>query len=158
MQPRSREDSKQIKKAFFVSSSLRGCILFALVLMTTVVASQEPSTRSVFQGVYTAAQSERGRSVYQASCGQCHGETLGGDIGPTLTGPFWSIWDGRNAAELLKTIRTTMPADAPESLKPQEYADLVAYLFSVNKFPAGETELPVDQAALESIKISKQSP
>ena len=49
-----------------------------------------------------------------------------------------------------------MPADAPESLKPQEYADLVAYLFSVNKFPAGETELPTNQEALEKIRIAKQ--
>jgi mono/diheme cytochrome c family protein len=130
----------------------------ALILIATLVAAQAPTDRSVWQGVYTAAQSERGRAVYQASCGQCHGETLGGDIGPTLVGPFWSIWDGRTAADLLKTIRTTMPADAPESLKSQEYADLVAYLFSVNKFPAGETELPVDQAALETIRILKESP
>ena len=121
-----------------------------------IAAAQGPETRTVGQGVYTAAQSERGATVYKQSCGTCHGETLGGDIGPTLTGPFWSIWEGKTTADLFKTIRTTMPADAPESLKPQEYADLVAYLFSVNKFPAGEKELPVDQAALETIKITKQ--
>jgi S-disulfanyl-L-cysteine oxidoreductase SoxD len=140
----------------FECSGLRGCIFFALVVTTTLIAAQEPSTRSVWQGVYTAAQSERGRVVYQSSCGQCHGETLGGDIGPTLVGPFWAIWEGRTAAELLKIIRTTMPADAPESLKPQEYADLVAYLFSVNKFPAGEMELPAEPEALEKIRIAKQ--
>ena len=49
-----------------------------------------------------------------------------------------------------------MPADGPESLKPQEYADIVTYLFSVNKFPAGETELPTDAAALEAIRITKE--
>ena len=102
----------------------------------------------MWQGVSQAAQSERGRSVYQQSCGQCHGETLGGDIGPTLSGPFWSIWEGRTAARSLQSIRTTMPADAPESLKAQEYADLIAFLFSVNKFPAGEKELTADPAAL----------
>ena len=140
----------------FVSSCLRGCLLFAPLLTTALAVAQEPAARSVWQGVYTAAQSERGRSVYQQSCGQCHGETLGGDIGPTLSGPFWSIWEGRSAADLYKSIRTTMPADAPESLKAQEYADLIAFLFSVNKFPAGEKELPADSAALEAIKISKQ--
>jgi alcohol dehydrogenase (cytochrome c) len=110
----------------------------------------------VWQGVYTAAQSERGRSVYQQSCGQCHGETLGGDIAPTLVGPFWAIWEGRTAAELYKVIRTTMPADAPESLKPQEYADLIAYLFSANKFPPGEKELSADPAVLETVRIGKE--
>jgi S-disulfanyl-L-cysteine oxidoreductase SoxD len=156
MQPRRLEGSKNLSKVVFASSCLRGCISVALILATALVVAQEPATRSVGQGVYTAAQSERGRSVYQQSCGQCHGETLGGDIGPTLVGPFWSIWEGRTAADLYKSIRATMPADAPESLKPQEYADLVAYLFSVNKFPAGERELPADQAALEKIRISKQ--
>ena len=156
MPPRRHENTKNTVNRNFESSRLRGCILFAVALTVAVVASQEPSTRSVWQGVYSAVQSERGAAVYRASCGTCHGETLNGDIGPTLTGPFWSIWDGRTAADLLKTIRTTMPADAPDSLKPQEYADLIAYLFSVNKFPAGEKELPTDQAALESIKITKQ--
>ena len=156
MQPRRREDAKKTFDMSFESSSLRDCLAFALIVMTTLVAGQEPATRSVWQGVYTAAQSERGRSVYQQSCGQCHGETLGGDIGPTLSGPFWSIWEGRSAADLYKSIRTTMPADAPESLKPQEYADLIAFMFSVNKFPAGEKEMPADPAALEAIRISKQ--
>jgi alcohol dehydrogenase (cytochrome c) len=133
----------------------RRCLSFVLVATTTVVAGQETG-RSVWQGVYTTAQSERGKSVYQQSCGQCHGETLGGDIGPTLVGPFWAIWEGRTAAELYKVIRTTMPADAPESLKPQEYADLIAYLFNVNTFPAGEKELPAEPAELERITISKQ--
>ena len=137
---------------------MKRVVLLIVGCAAALAAAQEPATRSVWQGVYTAPQSERGRAVYQSACGQCHGETLGGDIGPTLVGPFWSIWDGRTAADLMKTIRTTMPADAPESLKPQEYADLLAYLFSVNKFPAGEKELPADQAALESIKITTQSP
>ena len=140
-------ESKRLKRFLVLAIGTAG---------TASLLGAQTGTRSVWQGVYTAAQSERGRSVYQQSCGQCHGETLGGDIGPTLTGPFWSIWEGRSAADLYKSIRTTMPADAPESLKAQEYADLIAFLFSVNKFPAGETELPADPVALEAIRISKQ--
>src|SRR5687767_3415833 len=101
---------------------MKRVVLLIVGCAAAVAAAQEQGTRTVWQGVYSAAQSERGRSVYQQSCGQCHGETLGGDIGPTLVGPFWSIWEGRSAADLYKSIRTTMPADAPESLKPQEYA------------------------------------
>jgi alcohol dehydrogenase (cytochrome c) len=121
-----------------------------------IALAQEPGTRSVWQGVYTTAQSERGRAIYQSSCAQCHGETLGGDIAPTLTGPFWSIWEGRTAADLFKAIRTTMPADAPDSLKPAEYTDIVAYLFSVNKFPAGSAEMAASPEVLESIRIEAE--
>lgn len=115
-------------------------------------AAQE---RTVWDGVYTAGQSDRGRAAYRMSCASCHGESLAGDVAPALSGPFWSIWEGRTVAELFKVIRTTMPADGPESLKPQEYADIVAYLFNVNKFPVGEAELPTDAGALEAVKITK---
>jgi mono/diheme cytochrome c family protein len=142
-------ESKRLKRFLALAIGTAGAV--------TLLGAQT-SPQNVWQGVYTAAQSERGRSVYLQSCGSCHGETLNGDIGPTLTGPFWSIWDGRTAADLYKSIRTTMPADAPDSLKAQEYADLIAYLFSVNKFPAGDKELPAEPAALENVKISKQAP
>jgi S-disulfanyl-L-cysteine oxidoreductase SoxD len=118
-------------------------------------AARGQSAKTVWDGVYTTAQSDRGRAAYRMSCASCHGESLAGDLAPALSGPFWSIWEGRPVAELFKVIRTTMPADGPESLKPQEYADIVAYLFSVNKFPAGDVELPTDAAALEAIKVTK---
>jgi mono/diheme cytochrome c family protein len=154
MQPRSSEDTKKTQVNFFETSCLRGCTLITWVLTATFVATQDATTRSVWQGVYTAAQSERGQAVYKASCASCHGDQLNGDVAPTLTGPFWAIWEGKTAAELFKTIRTTMPADAPESLKAQEYADLVAYLFSVNKFPAGEKELSAEPESLERVRIT----
>ena len=126
-----------------------------LVVSLPTAAAPVQSTRTVWDGVYTAGQSDRGRAAYRMSCASCHGESLAGDVAPALSGPFWSIWEGRTVAELFKVIRTTMPADGPESLKPQEYADIVAYLFNVNKFPAGEAELPTDATALEAVKITK---
>jgi mono/diheme cytochrome c family protein len=147
----------------FKSSDLRfkigGAVYAAFSLLVvglpTTAAPLQPTTRTVWDGVYTVAQSDRGRAAYRMSCASCHGESLQGDLAPALSGPFWSIWEGRPVAELMKVIRTTMPADGPESLKPEEYAAIVAYLFNVNKFPAGETELPTDAAALEAIKITK---
>ena len=129
-----------------------GVIVFPGISSVSKAAAQE---RTVWDGVYTAGQSDRGRAAYRMSCASCHGESLAGDVAPALSGPFWSIWEGRTVAELFKVIRTTMPADGPESLKPQEYADIVAYLFNVNKFPAGEVELPTDATALEAVKITK---
>ena len=129
-----------------------GLIVFLGISSLSTAAAQE---RTVWDGVYTTAQSDRGRAAYRMSCASCHGESLAGDVAPALSGPFWSIWEGRTVAELFKVIRTTMPADGPESLKPQEYADIVTYLFNVNKFPAGEVELPTDAAALEAVKITK---
>ena len=48
-----------------------------------------------------------------------------------------------------------MPATAPGSLSEQQTADILAYIFSVSKYPAGTTELdakvePLKQIALDS--------
>ena len=40
-------------------------------------------------------------------------------------------------------------------LNPQQTSDLIAYIFKLNKFPAGSADLEKDQAALKSIKIRK---
>jgi hypothetical protein len=51
-----------------------------------------------------------------------------------------------------------MPADAPGTLTPQQTSDITAYVLKLNKYPAGQTELPTDLAALKNIKIEGQPP
>ena len=112
--------------------------------------------RTVWDGVYTAEQSARGKEVATSTCDACHGEGLAGsDIGPGLRGEdFKSGWVGRTVGDLFEKIHTTMPANSPGSLKPQQSADLVAYIFKLNEFPEGTTELPSETAQLGAISIS----
>jgi len=49
-----------------------------------------------------------------------------------------------------------MPGDAPGSLKPAEVADVIAFMLSKGGFPAGQTELPNDAAALKQLKYAAQ--
>jgi mono/diheme cytochrome c family protein len=46
-----------------------------------------------------------------------------------------------------------MPASAPGTLSEQQTADIIAYLFSVGKYPAGTTELAAKMEPLSKIKI-----
>ena len=48
-----------------------------------------------------------------------------------------------------------MPADAPRSLGLPETADILAYMLSLNKCPAGEKELSPDMVALSEIRITR---
>ena len=111
--------------------------------------------RSVLQGVYTEEQRKRGQGVYADACASCHAAALtGADVVPALVGPdFLGKWTGATAGELFERIRSTMPQDSPGSLSPQQYADVVALIFNRNKFPAGRTPLPDDDAALRMIRI-----
>src|SRR3982751_129485 len=106
------------------------------------VQAQAPKT--VLDGIYTAAQAERGKAVYAMTCAGCHGEKAeGGASGPTLSGPdFTNGYKDGSAAARLSKITQDMPSNAPGSLEPQQYADVFAYVLSVNKYPAGKAEAP----------------
>jgi mono/diheme cytochrome c family protein len=121
----------------------------------TSVSAQQPA--SVLGGVYTEAQAKRGEKVYGDNCVTCHGPKLQGTdtAGPTLTGPdFVNGWKDMTVAALFAKISSDMPSSAPGSLKPEEYADVLSFVLSSNKYPAGQQELPTDPAALKGVKMA----
>src|SRR3954468_17445380 len=115
-----------------------------------------PVPQSATAGPYTEAQSQRGDAVSEKSCVSCHGPKLTGtDVGPTLQGEYFMMnWGGKPAAELFDRIHTTMPADAPGSLTPQQTVDVIAYVLKLNNFAPGAAELSTDTGALGTVKIA----
>ncbi len=102
---------------------------------------------SLRDGIFTTAQAERGAAVYEKSCSGCHQREQ-------FTGPgFIDAWSGQTADAPFDVIRTTMPEDNPSSLKRRDYAAVLAYLFSLNGLPAGETDLPSLTRKLKLIRI-----
>ena len=126
-------------------------------------AAQPPAAAagsSVGSGVYTEEQAKRGEAVSNKLCTSCHGpELTGGEAGPALVGlEFLGNWNNLTVADFFDRVHSTMPADAPGTLVPQQTSDVTAYIFKLNKFPAGTTELPTDLAALKGIKIEGAQP
>lgn len=120
---------------------------------------QETVASSVWDGAYTDQQAERGTIVYKEKCVTCHGEKLeGGSAGPALSGEdFMLDWQGKSVDSLFQRTILTMPGDDPGKLTPKEAADVLAYVLSANKFPAGPKELPAtDREALKQIRIQPQ--
>ena len=114
-----------------------------ILLLAVAVSAMAQSPRTFQDGVYTASQAERGKSVYAAQCANCHGATLtGGHETPALTGEtFLAHWRAKPVDALLENVRVTMPADRPGSLSREKNAEVVAYVLSVNRLPAGAREL-----------------
>ena len=122
----------------------------------TVLAAQGAATaQTVWDRVFTPDQATRGSATYLDECSRCHSETLaGGDFGPPVVGTaFWDEWKEKTAADLFDLIRTTMPQDSPGRLSASQIADVLAFLMKSNGFPAGETPLSSDAAALALIRI-----
>src|SRR5262249_12346576 len=114
----------------------------------------------VWSGVFSEAQAKRGESTANQRCSSCHGaDLMGGEAGPALVGlEFLGNWNQQSLGDLFDRIHSTMPADAPGSLSLQETSDIIARVLQLNKFPAGEKELPTDMSALGQIKIESTPP
>jgi mono/diheme cytochrome c family protein len=131
-------------------------VLCAAVLV--VSAAPQPSSQTIWNGVFSAAQAKRGEAIAGKRCATCHNADLaGGQDGPSLVGAdVLQAWSGTSVGDLFDRVRTTMPADAPQTLSPQETADIVAFIFSQNKCPAGDKELPSEMDALKQIQITPE--
>jgi hypothetical protein len=78
---------------------------------------------------------------------------------PELAGKeFNGDWNDLPVSDLFDRTRATMPADKPGTLQPEQAADLIAFLLQKAAFPAGQTDLPSDPAALKAIRFVSPKP
>jgi mono/diheme cytochrome c family protein len=129
----------------------------SLALIVALATVPRAQTRSVADGAYTEAQAERGKTAYEAQCSFCHLSDLTGQgFAPGLVDDtFKARWAEGDLGELYTIVKVTMPQDKPDSLTPEEYAAIVAYMLKMNDYPAGKQELVADEAALKNIKFKK---
>ena len=115
-------------------------------MLSAPLAAQNAG-KTTHSGVYSRDQANRGLDVYMGMCKSCHSP----DAYTAAT--FTSKWEGRSLAELYLFLRDQMPKNEPGSLTPEEYADVLAYLLSINRMPAGDVELPADADRMKSIRF-----
>jgi alcohol dehydrogenase (cytochrome c) len=118
--------------------SLAGAaVLFVLGLLRTRAGSD-----ALPQGFYTQAQASSGQTVYTQHCAQCHGTNLQGQSGSSLVGSqFQQHYASGTMAELYDFISKQMPANAPGSLRQEEYLAVTAFILAKNGAAAGATPL-----------------
>jgi len=113
----------------------------------------EAAERTVWDGVYSAPQAERGKVTFLDNCARCHGPDLEGTTSPSpaivggvaLSGDvFKKNWYAATVHDLFEKISKTMPAQPATktgTLTEAEVLDLVAFILSRNEFPAGAADL-----------------
>ena len=122
--------------------ALAGTSLFLAGILAAPVTLAE--TKTLKDGVFTAAQAEAGAAVYEASCKNCHDMKF---YQNTLRS-----WSSQPLLYLWENIFGTMPADNPGSLMFEDYTNVLAYILSENGFPAGEGVLNPDDG-MDQISI-----
>ncbi|OAJ53518.1 cytochrome C [Paraburkholderia ginsengiterrae] len=97
---------------------------------------------------FDSAQVAHGKTLYSGACAKCHGPNLQGLNAPALRGPAFA--PAANAKLTIGGVygymTNNMPADRPGKMKPQEYADIMAFLLYSNGYSAGSTKLTDDNA------------
>ena len=96
--------------------------------------------------VYSKAQAEAGEKLYQDHCLLCHDKRY--------FRPVFKTWEGKSLGTMNTVMNTSMPLNNPASLALQDYVDILAYMLSLNRYPAGDEPLPNDNDALEAITIA----
>lgn len=137
--------------------------IFAVIGAVTMLGATsglyaQSAMRSIWDGVYTTAQADRGKALYVDSCAKCHGGTLdGNDEVPALKGAhFMADWETQSVVDLVNRIRTTMPMDNPGTLSTESAINVVSYILQQNGIPTGSAEL-TDGTAMQ-IRIDAQKP
>jgi quinoprotein glucose dehydrogenase len=130
---------------------ISAAVLAALSLPAAFAQSGEQASRTIWDGVYSQAQAERGRNAYLATCARCHGDDLAGFRGAMEGKRFMEGWSEDTVYSLFHRIQSTMPPGQAGSLPDQSYVDIVAFIFSRNQFPTGAEDLSV--TGLEKIRI-----
>jgi hypothetical protein len=135
-------------------------LIFIAGIFFATAEAQNASHRTVWDGVYTAAQAERGKRSYDANCASCHGSLSGGNRVELLHGKeFMERWREDNLSSLLLFLEASMP---PLNTRPKDYAplntptylEIVTYILQGNGFPAGSDDLQAD--VLKDIQIEEK--
>jgi alcohol dehydrogenase (cytochrome c) len=87
---------------------------------------------------FSSDQVASGGLAYGQNCAVCHGAQLEGGGAPALVGrTFNAQWNGKTVAVLYNYIHQNMPLGKADSLPPQQYADITAFVLSRNGLQAG---------------------
>lgn len=140
-----------------MSSIFRFALLAAVVGLASLSAAGEaaaqgsPEARTAREGVYTTAQANRGKRIYEQECALCHGprEFAGA--------AFLRRWGNMPLGSLFVHIKNTMPQTAPGILTEAQTADVVSYVLQLNGYPTGSAELPGALDELTRIRFEEPS-
>lgn len=137
-----------VQQRIFVVSIVATCL-------ATLAGAQD--RRTVWDGVYSSAQANRGRAAYTSNCARCHGDALEGHDAPALVGDtFMRNWGESTLASLLSKVEA-MPPKTQTARTREGNADLVAYILETNQFPAGGADfMPGADAVDDTVIVERE--
>lgn len=116
----------------------------ALAFLAATASYADP--RTINDGIYTDDQAESGEKLYAEHCLTCHDKKY--------FRPVLKAWEGQPLSVLYTVMSASMPESNPGALPRKDYVDILAYILSLSRYPAGESELDYKDGILDEIVIS----
>ena len=86
----------------YLAATCAAVLIGPLTLLRAAPGTTQ-DTPSVWNGVYTTAQADRGKAVYIKHCSRCHGDDLGGNRSYPLSGEgFMEHWEAHTLQHLFR--------------------------------------------------------
>jgi cytochrome c len=123
--------------------SLAPGLIAGVLLAICSVASANP--RTVNDGVFTKEQAKVGEALYKDQCLLCHDKKY--------FRPVLKRWEGQPINVLYTIMMTSMPESNPGFLSEKEYVDILAYILSLSRYAAGDSELDYKDGALNDLIV-----
>ena len=131
-------------------TTLLGAAIGAIAAAVMAAAALGQASRTLRDGVFSAAQVTQGKRLFGSICADCH------EIEEfTDEGAYLEQQEGKTVWEAFEYIWAEMPEDDPASLDPKQYAAVLAYALSAYGLPAGSDDMPIDRKSLEAIRFAK---
>jgi len=125
---------------------LKFSTLFAIAIVgLTIFASATADPRTINDGVYTKDQAKVGEVLYTQHCILCHDKKY--------FRPVLKRWEGQAINVLFTVMSTSMPESNPGFLSEKEYVDILAYVLSLSRYAAGDSELDYKDGALNDLTV-----
>lgn len=124
--------------------SLKKVLTFVAFSVSVACVPTIAQEKTIADGVFTEAQVESGKGVYDSTCSACH-----------RMNEYRSVlraFQGNSVMVLWDLIVASMPADNPGSLADDEYTDIIAFILADQGFPTGDTPLE-PYGNMDQIKI-----
>ena len=84
-------------------------------------------------------------ALYAAQCLICHDKKY--------FRPVLKRWEGQSLSILYTVMSTSMPESNPGFMSEKEYVDILAYILSLSRYAAGDTELDYQDGALDEVIV-----
>jgi mono/diheme cytochrome c family protein len=134
---------------------------FALVATASLLACFALFSRGANAGngvSISTAQVSAGSKAFAQYCSGCHGASLEGGAGPALSGPNFKTLSSKVKAtvgDVFTYMTTSMPMNAPASLKHDQYVAIMAFILSKNGFHPGAAPLTFSAAIHSKASVDR---